>query len=122
MTLKQVERDSPPKRYWKNVVNLFSHFEDHLTNKKSEADEPDPATKIKKYIDDLGLEGNAGERADFVTVCYDTLKGDGDKELQQQVLNTIAWHNEQISLIQTLFKRLEQGGLLKWKNVVINGF
>lgn len=56
MTMIQVERDSPPKIYWKNLINFISHFEDRLTNKKNEVDKPDPAAKIRKYIDDLGSD------------------------------------------------------------------
>ena len=77
------------------------------------------AAKIRKYVDDLGSDANAGEHADFVSACYDALRDDGDMELQEQALNTLAWRNKQISLIQILLKHLEHEGLLQQRNVVI---
>ena len=105
MALKQAEKDSPLKSHWKKIINSFSHSEDQTNN------EPDPATQIRKYIDDLGSDANAGPLTGFVTECYEALRGDGNKELQQQILNTLAWRSEQISLIQTLLKRLQHEGL-----------
>ena len=62
------------------------------------------------------------ERANFVSACYDALRDEGDMDLQQQILNTLAWRNKQISLIQTQLKRLEREGLLQRRNVVKDGF
>ena len=85
MTLIQTERGLISQKILrKNVVNFFSHFEYRLTNKKNEVEKPDPEAKIRKYIDGLGSDANAGERADFVSACYDALRDDGDMELQQQ--------------------------------------
>lgn len=108
MTLKRVKGDPIPKRIWNKVVDFFAHFENHITNKTEASDE----SKIRRYIDDLGPAGNAGESADFISVCYDSLRGNGDQALQRQVLNTIAWREERITLIQTLLKSLHHEGHL----------
>ena len=118
MAPKQAEKDSAPRRYWKMIINIFSHLEHHLTNKKNKANEPDPAAKIQKYIDDLGSDANAGENADFVCVCYDALRGDGDTVLQQQILKTLAWRKQQLLLIQNLIHLLEDEGLVGRRNVI----
>lgn len=43
-------------------------IEDHVTNQENQ-NNGDPARQIKNYIDGLGPDINAGERADFVCVC-----------------------------------------------------
>lgn len=118
MAPKQAKKDPTPRKYWKMIVNFFAHLEDHITNKTNKANEPDPAAKIQKYIDVLGADRNAGENADFVCVCYDALRGDGDTVLQQQILKTLAWRKQQLLLIQNLIHLLEDEGLVGRRNVI----
>lgn len=100
MILNRMESDSTLKRAWNKVVGFFAHFEDPITNTREASNEP----QIRRYIDDLDPAGNEGKHAEFVSVCYDSLRGNGDPALQRQVLNTIDWHEEQMILIQPFFK------------------
>lgn len=103
------------------MVHFFAHFEDHVINKDDQTNE-DPATQIQNYIDGLGADINAGERTDFVCVCYDSLRGDGDRELQRKILNTLSWRDEQLHLIRSLIEHLEHEGLIERRNAIITKF
>lgn len=119
--LRQVKRDSAPRRYWNKMVHFFAHVEGHVMNKDDQTNE-DPATQIQNYIDGLGADINAGERTDFACVCYDSLRGDGDRELQRKILNTLSWRNEQLRLIRSLIEHLEHEGLIERRNAIITKF
>ena len=118
---RQVKRYSAPKRYWNKMVHFFAHFEDYVINKDDQTNE-DPATQIQNYIDGLGADINAGERTDFVCVCYDSLRGDGDRELQRKILNTLSWRDEQLHLTRSLIEHLEHKGLIERRNAIITKF
>lgn len=82
------------------------------------ANEGDPQTlPIKKYLDKLGGNANAGERSGLSTACYEVLQEPEHDELKQQTVNTIVWQDKQMILVKGTLEYLRKR--VTWLNASV---
>ena len=96
-----------------NMSQSFKCLKGVLNLPWGSANEGDPQTlPIKKYLDKLGGNANAGERSGLSTACYEVLQDPEHDELKQQTVNTILWQDKQMLLVKGTLEYLKKEGHL----------
>ena len=96
-----------------NMSQSFKCLKGVLNLPWGSANEGDPQILlIKKYLDKLGGNANAGERSDLSTACYEVLQDPEHDELKQQTVNTILWQDKQMLLVKGTLEYLKKEGHL----------
>ena len=101
-----------------NMSQSFKCLKGVLNLPWGSANEGDPQILlIKKYLDKLGGNANAGERSDLSTACYEVLQDPEHDELKQQTVNTIVWQDKQMILVKGTLEYLRKR--VTWLNASV---
>lgn len=96
-----------------NMPQAFKCLKGVLSLSWGSANEGEPQiVLIKKYLDKLGANANAGEYSDLSSACYEVLQEPEHDELKQQTVNTIVWQEKQMLLVKGTLEYLKKEGHL----------